>query len=124
MDSRLQVLAKQCKRRGGNCPCTGLCQAACAVDQELASIAIAERELRDRRQQLESLRRRLSSPLATLKADFKFEPGLDPVIVFDGDEASFGYEDANGDWIERNEWPFNEDYVFGDDCERLGFRVE
>lgn len=124
MDAKLEALVKRCKKRGGDCPCIGRCQAMNAVDRELGSIAIEECELKRKRERLESVRRRLESPMATLKPDFVFDPNLQPVIVFDGDEATFGCEDSDGEWIEQNVWPFNEDYVWADDCERLGFRVE
>lgn len=124
MDAKLKALAKQCKKRGGDCPCIGRCQAMDAVDQELGAVAIQEREVKQKRERLESVRQRLASPMATLKPDFVFDPNFQPVIVFDGDEATFGYEDSDGEWIEQNVWPFNEDYVWADDCERLGFCVE
>jgi len=95
-----------------------------AVDRELGGVSIEEREVKQKRERLESVRRRLASPMATLKTGFVFAPNLQPVIVFDGDEATFGYEDDDGEWIEQNVWPFTEDYVWADDCERLGFRVE
>lgn len=124
MDTRLEAMAKRCKNRGGDCPCIGRCQAMDAVDRELGSVAIVEREVKQNRERLESMRRRISSPMATLKHDFVFAPNLDPVIVFDGEDATFGYENRDGEWIEQNAWPFNEDFVWADDCERLGFRVE
>jgi hypothetical protein len=124
MDTKLEALAKRCKKRGGDCPCIGRCQAMDAVGRELCVLAMKEREVKQKLERLESVRRRLASPMATLKPHFVFDPNLQPVIVFDGDEATFGYEDSDGEWIEQNVWPFNEDYVWADDCERLGFRVE
>jgi hypothetical protein len=121
--TRIEVLAKRCKKRGGDCPCIGRCQAMDEVDRELCGVAIAEREVKQKRERLESMRRRLGSPMATLKPDFVFDPNLQPVIAFDGDEATFGYEDSDGEWIEQNIWPFNEEFVWADDCERLGFKV-
>jgi hypothetical protein len=124
MEAKLEALAKRCKNRGGDCPCIWRCQAIDAVDRELGSAAIKEREAKQERQRLETIRKRLKSPMATLKKGFEFEPNLKPVMVFDGDEASFGYEDSKGEWIDANIWPFNEKYVWADDCQRLGIRVE
>lgn len=124
MNARLEALAKRCKNRGGDCPCVGQCQAIKAANEKLEEISIKERALKQNRNQIDNLILRLKSKPATLKSDFIFTPNLQPVIVFDGNEASFGYEDENDEWIEQNVWPFNEDYVWADDCERLGFRVE
>jgi len=124
VDAKLEAVVKRCKKRGGDCPCIGRCQAMDVVDRELGGVSIEEREVKRKRELLEAVRRRLASPMATLKPDFVFDPNLNAVIVFDGDEATFGYEDRDGEWIEQSVWPFNEKYVWADDCERLGFRVE
>lgn len=81
---------------------------------------LIDREIAD----FDRTRRRLTTPMATLREGFKFDERYEPVIVFDGDEATFGYEDEDGEWIEANVWPFNEGFVWYDDCERLGIRVE
>lgn len=62
------------------------------------------------------------TPLATLKEGFKFREGLTPCVHFDFDEAHFGYEDDDGEWHDA-EWPFNEDRIYPDDCEKLGIKV-
>ena len=123
-ESRLQALANKCRNRGGSCPCTTRCQALIAVEESLFEVRLAEKEAREKRNRLEATRRRLLAKPATLKPDFVFDINLQPVIVFDGDEAHFGYEDDNGEWIDQDVWPFNEDVVWPDDCERLGFKVE
>ena len=125
MPTYVEVLASRCKNRGGDCPCTWHCQALDEVDRQIGSIRIEENKLKHRREGLESLRKKLTTPMATLKDGFVFDPNLQPVIVFDCNEATFGYEDSEGEWIEQDGvWPFNEDYVFPDDCERFGIRVE
>lgn len=121
---RLEQLAAKCKRRGGDCPCEIGCEAEKACDGELSRL-LHERQEADRRfRYVENILRKVQTPPATLRAGFTFRDGLTPVMVFDGDEACFGYEDANGEWTEANVWPFNESYVWADDCERHGIRVE
>ena len=87
-------------------------------------MAYRRRKIEAEEESVERILKRLNAPVATLREGFQFRDGLTPVIVFDGDEATFGYEDAQGDWIESNEWPFAESYVWYDDCERHGIRVE
>ena len=123
-EARLQALANRCRNRGGDCPCTIRCQALCTAAEQLEQIAAEERAIKRRREHLEQLTRRLQTKPATLKDGFVFDSRYEPVMVFDGDVASFGYEDSNGDWIECNEWPFNEQFIWADDCERFGIRVE
>jgi hypothetical protein len=124
MEAKLNAVVKRCKKRGGDCPCIGRCQALDEVDRELGAVSWQELDLKQKRKRLEDTRKRLTTKPATLRDDFHFDPNLQPVIVFDGDEAIFGYEDEDGEWIEQNTWPFNEDHVWPDDCERLGFRIE
>lgn len=123
---RLEQLAKACRRRGGECPCPieSQCKALEVCGQEMMAAAAERRSAEARIRKLEQIQQRLESPLATLREDFKFREGLTPVMVMDDGEACFGYEDADGEWIDSDEWPFNESYVFSDDCERNGIRVE
>ena len=121
---RLEQLAEKCQKRGGDCPCITACEAIKECDREMMKAVTDKQAAENRIRHLERVHQRLTSPTATLREGFTFREGLDPVIVFDGEEATFGYEDANGDWVESNEWPFNESYVFSDDCERHGIRVE
>jgi hypothetical protein len=87
-------------------------------------LAVQQAELQRQRNQLENLKRRLQTPPATLRDGFVFHSELQPVMVFDGDVAVFGYEDAVGEWVETDDWPFNETFVWQDDCERRNIRVE
>ncbi len=122
--ARLKLLARSCKRRGGRCDCQGECAALDAAETRLSAIRLEISRLVSDERSTEELRDRLKSPMATLKEGFMFMPGLEPVMVFDGGDALFGYETASGDWIETDEWPFNESFVWADDCERFGIRVE
>lgn len=123
MNGRIKALEKRCANRGGDCPCVYNCQALGALDVEISRVKAKQKELADELDILEQSRKRLKSPMATLKPDFKFESNLTPVIHFDGDEAMFGYEDSDGEWIEQDIWPFEQEVVWADDCERLGFKV-
>lgn len=113
---RLRVMANHCRKRGGDCDCPGDCKAVIAVGQELCKAITDRGEAENRVRALEGIHKRLTTPPATLREGFTFHEGLTPVMVFDGDEACFGYEDADGEWIEANVW--------ADDCERLGIKVE
>jgi len=124
LDFRIKQLSKKCRNRGGDCPCRDRCQAVDAINEALRELE-TKRKLIDREiDDFERTRRRLTTPMATLREGFTFDERYEPVIVFDGDEATFGYEDKDGEWIEANVWPFNESVVLYDDCERLGIRVE
>lgn len=124
LDFRIKQLSKKCRNRGGDCPCRDRCQAVDAINEALRELE-TKRKLIDREiDDFERTRRRLTTPMATLRDGFKFDERYEPVIVFDGGEATFGYEDEDGEWIEANVWPFNEGFVWYDDCERLGIRVE
>ena len=72
---------------------------------------------------MRQIEKRLRSKPATLKDGFVFEAGMTPVVYLDGDDSCWGYEDSDGNFHERDGWPFSGD-VWRDDCERLGFRVE
>ncbi len=121
---RIRVLAKLCRNRGGACGCTIGCKAVEVAQEREDHLRRKLVGLKKEIAEVERIQKRLNSPMATLRDGFQFIEGLTPVIVFDGDEASFGYEDADGEWVESNTWPFNEGFVWHDDCERHGIRVE
>lgn len=120
----LNAVAKTCRTRGGTCDCRGPCMAITLATERLNSLERERREVELEIAKTEDVLRRVQTSPARLRDGFKFKEGLTPVIVFDGGEASFGYEDANGDWECSGEWPFAEAFVWPDDCERLGIRVE
>lgn len=122
--ARLRVLTRLCRNRGGTCDCAGPCKAVEVAAARVFVLMGEQRKIQAECGKVENMLKRLSTPMATLREGFKFKEGLTPVVVFDGDEASFGYEDENGDWVEDGEWPFNESYVWSDDCVRAGIRVE
>lgn len=124
MSERLKQLAAKCKKRGGDCPCVGECLALKLAYAEQDKARAEIRGLQEHVHWLDVVALRLQSPPATLRSDFTFDTRYTPVMVFEGGDGQFGYEDGTGEWIESNEWPFNEDYVFPDDCERFGIRVE
>lgn len=124
MSERLTQMAAKCKKRGGDCPCIGDCLALKRAYEEQDKAHSEIRRLQSRLYWLELVALRLQSLPATLRSDFTFDTRYTPVMVFGGGDGQFGYEDGNGDWIDCNEWPFNEEYVFPDDCERFGIRVE
>jgi len=123
--ARLRAMAKHCRSRGGDCDCYGAtCKAVTAASQRLCGLIGQKQDVDRGIRNTEAILKRVQSPMATLRDGFKFREGLTPVIVFDGDDATFGYEDKDGEWVECNEWPFNESFVWADDCERHGIRVE
>lgn len=124
MFERISAMAKNCKKRGGSCPCMGKCQAIGAIDNALADIASKQRELGFQKSHLESIGRRLLSAPVNIKEGFRFDPDMTPVVVFDGEEAIFGYADDAGDFFPEDVWPFDQEYIWQDDCERLGIDVE
>jgi hypothetical protein len=123
MTDRIEAMAKRCRRRGGDCQCHRMCQAIIEAERELQSLAVQQVYLQRQRERLENLTKRLKAPMATLKDGFTFEKRGEPVMVFDGENSEFGYEDTDGEWAEAD-WPFNESGIWPDDCERLGIRVE
>lgn len=129
MTPRIRQMASKCKNRGGDCTCIGECQAKIEVAKLLVHADAIEREARQKRESLQKAIQRLETPLATLHPEaFKECPeGWEPVMVFDGGEAHFGFENPTNqdDWIDAP-WPFNESSKFAwhDDCTRNGIRVE
>jgi hypothetical protein len=123
MTDRIEAMAKHCKNRGGDCQCRGPCQAIIETERELQSLSVQQVYLQRQRERLENLTKRLKDPMATLKDGFTFEKRGEPVMVFDGENSEFGYEDTDGEWTEAD-WPFNESGIWPDDCERHGIRVE
>lgn len=124
--ARLRAVAKNCRMRGGQCDCPSLgsCKAVELGSQSLCRLAAERTQLERKIKYVENIVRRVQTRPATLRKDFQFREGMTPVVVFDGDEATFGYEDQNGAWVESDEWPFNESSVWADDCSRHGIKVE
>lgn len=122
--ARLLAVANNCRVRGGSCGCVGLCKALALAEHRLTELFRQRSEIQKQIDATENLQRKVRAKPASLREGFRFREGLEPVIVFDGGEATFGYEDSSGGWIESGEWPFAETYVWPDDCERLGIRVE
>ena len=119
---KLEAVLGRCKQRGGDCPCVSGCQALDFVHARRDELNLARIDIDREIARLDNQRRRLESPMANLVVDIRRD-GLEPVMVFDGDEAIFGWEDQDGEWNE-GDWPFDREWVWPDDCERLGIRVE
>ncbi|MES2793194.1 MAG: hypothetical protein V4719_26530 [Planctomycetota bacterium] len=68
--------------------------------------------------------KRLELPIAALRTGAldACPVGYRPVMVFDGEDASFGFENDTDDRIEAA-WPFDQDFVWFDDCTRNGIEV-
>ena len=125
MDARIKAVAKRCKNRGGDCPCVLGCKAIGEIKERRMELIAARRKINDEILALANEANRLQSPWATLRDGFVFDlRGYVPVMVFDGHEASFVYEDENGEVAFDGPWPFNEDIAWPDDCERYGIRVD
>ena len=126
MSTRLQAMAKRCKRRGGDCSCKGQwCEALREAEKEIRWLTGKRVELDQQIEELEHIKERLETPMATLREGFTFKPGLTPVVTYNGGDSYFGYEEDGGEWLEDDgePWPFNEEIVWSDDCERHGIRV-
>jgi hypothetical protein len=121
-DARLQSLVKCCKNRGGACPCVGSCHALNELNREIERLRSEWFALDAKLTSLEEQRSRLQSPITELKPGFVFESGMAPVVHLDDDDSVWGYEDSDGNFHEREGWPFT-GRVYADDCERLGFKV-
>lgn len=124
MRARINALARRCRTRGGDCPCVRGCDAVRQIETELIAVRAEESNIRKSREWLESTKRRIETPPATLAEGFVFDKRYEPVMVFDGNEGTFGYEDQDGEWIDCDEWPFQQNFIWPDDCERHGIRVE
>lgn len=121
---RIDVLIAKCKKRGGDCPCTWRCEAISEICVKIDENKNIINGLHNENDTLTRIKDRLETPMATLKDDFKFDSTKgDPVMVFD-DGCVFGYENANGEFVESDDWPFNQRYVYPDDCTRNGIRPE
>lgn len=125
MDQRLRAMEKRCRSRGGDCPCpVGSCQAREELERRLSAVLHKLSIAQASRDSLINRIRRITTPPAGLREDFSFDPQKTPVMVFDGEEGHFGYEGDDGEFIDVDEWPFDQEFVWADDCERLGIRVE
>lgn len=124
MRDRQKAMAKACKKRGGSCPCVSGCKAIESINVSLSLLNCKAVEIKREIDELCRARSRLNTKPATLKDGFEFRDCARPVMYFDGDEAHFGYEDESGEFTNEDEWPFNEESIFYDDCERFGIDVE
>ena len=104
------------------------CKAKAAIEQEVDRLrreaSKIESEIRWTEKQLE----RSITPIAKIRDDYvtSCPEGYEPVMVFDGGgDAYYGYQNREtDDWIDANTWPFEQDFVWHDDCEKNGIRVE
>ena len=111
---RMRAVAKQLRRNGGDN------QTLREYVAKLQRAAVkAERKAKNAQMLLDMA----ASPVARLKQPIDCPEGFEPVCVFDCGEASFFFEDENQEVIEMD-WPFVESFVYPDDCEHYGIRVE
>lgn len=84
------------------------------------NLRIRINELREKLKTFTNSIERLKTPLATLKEGVIIEDKH--FVVFNGEDAVFGYYQGD-DFIEEP-WPFNQEYIWWDDCDNLGIRWE
>lgn len=116
MDQRPLLLANRCKRRGGDCPCKGDCQAERALHKRLT-------ELDSEKRQLKSALEKITTKPATVRGDWTLP--IKP--AGDGWCPHWYSEKDDPDCVDfpsgRESWPFEENYAYADDWERAGFQV-
>lgn len=104
------------------------CQAKQALEQELEQLRRQSAKIESEIKWTEKQAERAITPIASIRDDYvtACPEGYQPVMVFDGGgDAYYGYDkQESGDWIDANTWPFDQDYVWHDDCEKNGIRVE
>lgn len=122
--ARINALVNRCRLRGGDCPCFLDCQAICVIDEKLGQLELKRRDIERAVLHLQNERSRLTSPPARVKVGFKFDGRYEPAVVFSENNAEFGYISKTGAWISSDQWPFDRETVWPDDCERLQIRVE
>lgn len=125
MKDRTRILAEQCRSRGGACPCVNVCAAMTAIDDELCEKSRARSALLAESRHLTNAKKRLKAKPATVDPNFVWgaPEGWRPVIVFDGDDAEAGYE-CDGEYEAYGSWPWDQTYIWWDDCERNGVHWE
>ena len=117
--SRLKAIAKRIRR--GESSAEARQVLAFALGKAAGDRAAAERH----EKMIAELVKMSESPLAKLVKPLNPPEGYESVAVFDGDGVSFMYENCEtGDTIEIAAWPFDKNYVWPDDCEAAGIRVE
>ncbi len=122
---RITAMVSKCRKRNGDCPCLNQCEAEKLIDKAMQKMDQYKKNIDLKQRRYENLKLMINTPVATLKKDFKFREGLTPVMYFDTDEAHFGYVDQDGEWVEDcEEWPFEENYVWPDDCVKNGIQPE
>lgn len=104
-------------------------KAQAAIDQRIAQLHDDMEPLTREIEKLDRLRNMSAKPIPKLKSPL--DPPVsatgvyEPVAVFDGDGVCCMWEnDTTDDIIDFKEWPFDQDFVYTEDAERLGFRVE
>jgi len=115
---RLHAIAKQ--QRRGNKQHAGVM----AMKTAKGHLSQLVRRYQTRLESIERLQRMADSPLAKLTQELSPPEGYNTVAVFDCEEVSFYYENEDtGDMIELP-WLFDQTYIWPDDCEAVGIRVE
>lgn len=99
---------------------------ASKLDSLLAPLQAEIRQTKTMCDRIVALKKQVVAPLVNLKPDFVLAPppGYVAAVYFDIDEAYAMYTNAETGDVINIDWPFDVDYVYEDDCERLGFAVE
>ncbi len=119
--ARLKAMIKR-SRMPGECSLK-----VCAeIDKMIGDIHSEMEPYKHELRQLELLRGKATTPKCSLlKPLLAPKEGLEPVAVYDGEGVQFYWCDENDEeMIEFKEWPVDREYVWTEDLEELGFRVE
>lgn len=121
--SRFDAMIKQCKKKGGSCPCTISCSAEGTIEARIKGLQSQIANLDNKLKYLRHI------PCA-VRSDWKMPKKPD------GDYEAAAYQDSDGwhphwyseteqdDYIEfpsEASWPFVEEIAYGEDWERIGF---
>jgi hypothetical protein len=120
MYERIENAIKSIKKTGKN---SGVLKVLLDIDAELSRVERDRSEADLKIEVLNSLREILLQPQVKIKSDYCFKAGYKPVVIFDNDEVTFAYKDSNEEY-EEAEWPFDQNYITDEDCERLGIEFE
>lgn len=121
---RIHAMISQCKNRGGSCNCRSGCKAATAAQLAISRKKDDLKQAELAFQRAEALLVHLESPPLTFTEGFVPDPAKQYVVYMDGEDSDFGHLDADGEFVSDEIWPFDPEWIFADDCKKLGLIVE
>lgn len=116
--ARMQAAAKQIRRSEN-----ARRQGANLFNAEIARHEQIVREHANVVRNLKVLRRMAMTPPAKLITKLDPPEGHRTVAVFDSEDVAFYYMDGEDENLIEIPWPFDNQYVYQDDCEAAGIEV-